>query len=497
MKLFPVRGGVHPEYRKELTSELSIVPLPMPERLYIPLQQHIGAPAEPLIAIGDRVRKGQMIARAQGAVSAPLHAPTSGKVVNIANLRAPHPSGLPQRTIVIEPDGLDEWTDLPAPVDPFSATPKEIAQRVAECGIVGLGGATFPSAVKLDLRSRHKLDILLINGAECEPYLTCDDRLMREFPAEVIDGIRIMAYTLGVPRIVIAIEDNKPQALDAMTGAAKPFQEISVVGVPVRYPMGSERHLTLAVTGRETPARKLTADVGVVVHNVATARAIHHAIRHGRPLLSRVVTISGRAIRKPKNVDVPIGALITDLISFCGGYATQPDRLIMGGPMMGAPLPTPDVSVVKGTSGVLALTRAETGEDAPQPCIRCGTCVDICPCGLVPVAMAAHIRKDDLDGAAKIGVQDCVSCGSCSYACPSHIPLVQFFNFAKGRLNALEKDRRKRDLNKRLADARNARLEKQAQAKAAALAARKAAAAKEKAAKEAAAAAAAPTEPQA
>ena len=205
-----------------------------------------------------------------------------------------------------------------------------------------------------------------------------------------------------------------------------------MVAIPAKYPMGSERHLTLAITGRETPARKLTADLGVVVHNVATARAVHQALRHGRPLIARVVTVSGRAMREPKNIEAPIGARVADLIDFCGGFAQRPERLIQGGPMMGSPLPGLDVPVVKGTSGILALTAEEMNERPSDPCIRCGSCVSICACGLVPMELAAHIRHDDLEGAADLGVMDCVSCGSCSWVCPSHIPLVHYFNYAKG-----------------------------------------------------------------
>ncbi|MCR4299765.1 MAG: electron transport complex subunit RsxC, partial [Gallionella sp.] len=315
MKLFPIRGGIHPEYRKEPTSEKTIVAMPMPAALYIPLQQHIGAPAEVLVSEGDMVKKGQMIARNQGTISASQHAPTSGRVSAVTQVAAPHPSGLPQTTIIIESDGKDEWADLPEPItDPFAADPHAIHERVAQSGIVGMGGAAFPSAVKLTLGTQKKLEILLLNGAECEPYLTCDDRVMREYPDEIIDGARIMAHALGTPRVVIGIERNKPQAIDIMTRAASAFAGIEVIGVPVEYPMGSERHLVQAITGRETPARKLTADLGVVVHNVATARAVHHAVRFGRPLVSRVVTVSGGAIREPNNVMTPIGARVADLV---------------------------------------------------------------------------------------------------------------------------------------------------------------------------------------
>jgi len=491
MKLFKVRGGIHPEYRKERTSECAIVALPLPAKLFLPLQQHIGAPAEPVVQAGECVKKGQLLAKGSGPVSAPTHAPTSGTIAAITEVTAPHPSGLPQLTIVLEPDGKDEWAALPAALDPATAEPDAIRARVAEAGIVGLGGATFPSAVKLSLGKQKPIETLLLNGAECEPYLTCDDRVMREYAAEVVDGARIMARVLGAPKIVVGIETNKPAAIAAMTEAAKAHGEITVVGVPVQYPMGSERHLVQAITGEETPAKKLTADLGIVVHNVGTARAVHHAVRFGRPLTSRIVTVSGGAIREPKNVEVPLGTLVSELVAFCGGLKEPPRRIVNGGPMMGQPLPNLDVPVVKGTSGILALTAEETNEQPSGPCIRCGACVTICPCGLVPVEMSAFIRKDNLEAAAKSGVMDCFSCGSCSYVCPSHIPLVHYFNYAKGALAAEERERKKQERTKELVEAHNIRVEAQAKAKReAALAA----AAAKKAQAEAAAAAAAATE---
>ncbi|MCK0513152.1 electron transport complex subunit RsxC [Aromatoleum buckelii] len=474
MKFYSIRGGVHPNYRKDLTSERPIVAMPLPERLFIPLQQHIGAPAEALVEAGDRVRKGQLIARSQGVVSAPKHAPTSGVIEAVSPLTAPHPSGLAQATIILVPDGKDEWASLPDPIaEPFDALPAAICERVAQAGIVGLGGAAFPSAVKLGLGRQHRLEILLINGAECEPYLTCDDRLMRERAKEIIDGARLMAHALGVPRVIVAVEANKPQAIESMTRAAEHFAEVSVIAVPVQYPTGSAHHLVLALTGRETPAAKRTADVGVVVHNVATARAVQQAIRHGRPLTHRVVTVSGGAMRAPNNIEAPIGAPVGSLVDFCGGFSTPPRRLVNGGPMMGEPLASLDVPVVKGTTGILALTAEEVGEQPASPCIRCGSCISVCPCGLSPVELAALIRRDRIDVAGKLGVMDCMACGSCAWACPSHLPLVQYFNYAKGRLNAEALAQRKIERTRTLVEAHNLRQEKAVAASQAVAAARK------------------------
>ncbi|MEI6560060.1 MAG: electron transport complex subunit RsxC, partial [Rhodospirillaceae bacterium] len=312
------------------------------------------------------------------------------------------------------------------------------------------------------------------NGAECEPYLTCDDRIMQERAEEVVDGARIMAHALTLSRIVIAIETNKPAAIGAMTRAAAAHAGVTVAPIPVQYPMGSERHLTKAITGRETPAGTLTADVGVVVHNVGTARAVREAVRFGRPLISRVITLSGAGLTRGMNVEVPLGTMVADLIDFCGGFkdGKAPHRLISGGPMMGQPLPALEVPVIKGTCGILALTEAEINEHPAGPCIRCGGCVSVCPCGLVPLEMATYIRHDKLEEAERIGVRDCVSCGSCSYTCPSHIPLVQYFNYAKGRLTAADRDRRKQERLKTLVEARRTRVERQVQAKRAAAAAK-------------------------
>ncbi|MGB0682318.1 MAG: electron transport complex subunit RsxC [Magnetovibrionaceae bacterium] len=480
MKLFKIRGGVHPKGRKELASEAPVTPVFIPDFLRVPLQQHIGAPADPIVAKGDLVKKGQLLASGQGMISAPVHAPTSGKVTKIGQYPAPHPSGLPGRTITIKPDGLDEWGEGLEPMDPETAKPADIAARVAECGIVGMGGATFPSSVKLNLGKRYDLHTLVINGAECEPYLTCDDRLMRDFTKEVCDGISIMRKTLEVKRAIIAIEKNKPQALAAMKEAAKEFEGLRVVGVPVQYPMGSEKHLVQTLTGLETPARGLTADIGVVVHNAATAKAVRDAIRLGRPLISRLVTLSGGAMKNPGTYDVLIGTTIEDLLAHAGGTTEEAERMILGGPMMGQPITQMRAPLVKGSNGVLALTAAESKPKTSTACIRCATCVSVCPCGLMPLEMAARIKKEQLDAAVDVGLMDCVACGSCSFACPSSIPLVQYFNYAKGKLTETQRAKHKTEETKRLAEARNVRMERIAKEKKEAMARKKAARAAQK-----------------
>ncbi|MBK1649927.1 electron transport complex subunit RsxC [Rhabdochromatium marinum] len=477
MRLFRLRGGVHPHDRKSLSAERPIESLPLPPLLHIPLQQHIGAAANPIVERRQKVAKGELIARAQGPVSAPIHAPTSGRIAGIGFYPANHPSGLSVRTISLQPDGEDRWVEgMEGVADPFALDAADIAKRVAAAGIVGLGGATFPAAVKLNLRNRYQLHTLVINGAECEPYLTCDDRLMREEAAAIVDGVRIMAHALGVEQLIIAIENNKPQAQQAMLTAAREDARIQVVGLPMHYPMGSEKHLVQALTGQETPARGLTADIGIVVHNPATAFAVHQALRSGRPLIDRVVTITGGAINEPRNLRVPIGTRIETLLEAGGGLREPPARLLSGGPMMGQVIPSSRAPVIKGTNGILALTAEETQQQPASACIRCGQCVEVCPCGLVPLEMAALIRAGNPKAAVDRGLLDCIACGCCAYTCPAHLPLVQFFAHAKGAMAERDRIKQKQTETKRLIEQRSARLEAIKQAKRAAMAARKKAA---------------------
>jgi len=484
-----IRGGVHPEPRKEATAEQPIdTSFPLPPMLYLALQQHVGQPAEPVIKVGDRVLKGQLLAVSQGAISAPVHAPTSGVVVDIMDYPAAHPSALPTPTLLLEPDGEDRWIDLPSEIDPFSLDPEEISLRVGAAGVVGMGGAAFPSKVKLSLGRRTHIQTLLINGGECEPYLTCDDRLMRERAREIVDGILIMLHGLGCQKAIVGIEDNKPEAYVAMRAASAALSGglVEVAQVPSLYPMGWDKQLIRYLTGKEVPAGGRATDVGVLMHNVGTAYAVQQAIRYRKPLISRIITVSGGAVGAPRNVEAPLGTPLASLLAYCGYQPENASRFVMGGPMMGDALPHPNVPLVKGACGILALTGEEVAASDAKSCIRCSRCVSVCPVGLLPLEMMTRIRAGQLESALGYGLKDCISCGSCSYVCPSEIPLVHYFKYANGELLSRDQANHKADQTKRLAEEKQARIARQKQEAAAAAAARKAAAKKPKITEEAA-----------
>lgn len=478
--------GVHPADHKRPASDVPTRKLPIPPRLHLMLSQHVGAPSRPIVLVGEKVKKGQLIAAAQGNISAPLHASTSGTISAIGEITAPHASGLTGMAISIDSDGEDAWIETEVIADPFSLSPEDIAKRVAAAGVVGLGGATFPSSVKLNLGRRSKIDTLIMNGSECEPYLSCDDRLMRDRAADIVTGIRLMLISTGAGEARVGIEDNKPEAIAAMREAAARFDNVSIFPVPARYPMGSDRQLIVELTGREVPSDARAADVGVIVHNVGTAYAVQQAVCLGRPLLSRVMTLNGGAAATPGNYEVPLGTLISDLVAFTGGTRGDVAKLVMGGPMMGTILPHMRVPVIKGTSGILLLDAKEAAGGEVEDCIRCGSCVKACPMGLLPLEMSARIRNDEMDAAADLGLADCIACGCCAYVCPSHIPLVQYFYHAKGDLYARERTKLRTEATKKMALQRQERLEREQREKVEAAAKRKA----ERAAAAAAAAAA-------
>ena len=469
--------GIHPADHKRPAADAPLRVMPVPAKLYLPLQQHLGSPSRPVVLVGQKVKKGELIAEAQGMVSAPVHAPTSGTIVAVTEITAPHPSGLALQAIILEADGQDAWVDLQGCDDPFALAPAEIGKRVAAAGVVGLGGAAFPSAVKLTGASRSSVSTLVMNGGECEPYLSCDDRQMRDRAAEMVDGIRIMLHATGAKVALVGIEDNKPEAIAAMQAAAAGLTAVQIRPVPARYPMGSEKQLIQVLTGREVPADGRAFDVGVLVHNVGTALAVRTAIREGKPLISRVITVNGNCMANPGNIEVRIGTLAEEVIAFAGGLKGEGiglARRVMGGPMMGMQIPHWRVPVVKGSSGILAFDAVEVAEQAPNPCIRCGSCVKACPMGLLPLEMSARIRNEAYDEAIGLGLKDCIACGCCAYVCPSKIPLVQYFVHAKGELAAQDRSKLRNDATKKLAQQRQERLEREAREKAEAAAKRKA-----------------------
>lgn len=477
IRLHDFPGGLHLDYRKDLSTQSPIRDAGLPAELILPLSQHIGGGAEPRVKVGDRVRRGQTLADAQGAVSAPIHAPTSGTVTAIESRQVPHPSGLSADCIVLMPDGADqpldapEWTSSTDFRQLDGAQIRDIARRA---GIVGLGGAAFPSAIKLN--PGRAVHTLIINGAECEPYISCDQMLMTEQAADIVLGIQVVLHALNTPRCLVGIEDNKPLAIRALSDAAQADPRIHIVVVPTRYPQGGEKQLIQTLTGLEVPSEGLPLDLGIVCHNPGTVRAIARAVCFGEPLIERVVTVTGEAITAPQNFRVRIGTPMQWLIDQAGGFKTTPERLLMGGPMMGFGLPSLAVPVVKATNCVLALTaeRARPAEVA-QPCIRCGDCVTVCPARLLPQQLYWHARAKEYEQAESLNLFDCIECGCCTLVCPSHIPLVQYYRHAKTEIAAAEAEKRQADAARLRHDARQARLDREEKAKEAARARKKAA----------------------
>ncbi len=458
-------GGLRLAGRREVSTDASAEPVPIPATLILPLQQHIGTRAKPLVSVGDRVLKAQPIAEADGYVSAYLHAPTSGRVAAIKRLPVPHPSGLSARCIVIDTDGEETWWDqLPEPCSEYAALDAhELRTRIRSAGIVGLGGAAFPSAVKLNPGPDRKLDLLVLNGAECEPYITCDDVLMRTRAREVITGAAIMCRSLGIEHCVVGIEDDMPAAIGALEEAQSEFArdaDIRVQPVPTVYPTGGEKQLLQVLTGREVPSDGIPADIGIVCHNVGTAAAVYDAIARGLPLMHRFVTVTGHGVRRPRNVEALLGTPVSHLIEHCGGYAPDVARLILGGPMMGFAASTDEVPIVKGTNCVLAATYDDiTPVRTPVPCIRCGACAEVCPVTLLPQQLYWFARAKDFDKVQDYNLFDCIECGCCAAVCPSHIPLVQYYRYAKTEIWTQERERQKSDMARRRFDFRLERIE--------------------------------------
>lgn len=431
MKAASFPGGVHPEYNKEFTSARPVETPELPPIVVLPLSQHLGAPCNPVVNKGDEVKTGQVVGEPAGFVSAPIHASVSGKVTEVGS-RA-HPLGAELPAVVIESDGKDEWEKMAPISDPLNAEPKVLKDRIRDAGLVGMGGAAFPTHVKLSPPKEKPIDAVLLNGAECEPYLTADDLLMRDRPVEILKGFELVKTVLNAKRACVCVEENKPEAIEILGREVGAFRGLELVPLRVKYPQGGEKQLIEAVLGRQVPAGGLPMDCGVVVHNVGTCAGIHDAVYEGKPFVERITTLTGSAITRPSNLKVRMGTLLSHLIDHCGGFSVPPGKVIMGGPMMGMAVHNPDVPVVKGTSGVLVQRPEGVLEGGYVACIRCGMCVRTCPIRLTPNEMGNHAQMAHWEEVEALDLMDCIECGCCAFVCPSYRPLVQFFRQAKAK----------------------------------------------------------------
>ena len=439
-KLWDFHGGVHPKFNKEMSNQLAIKIAETPSQLIVPLKQSMGSGADPIVAEGDRVFKGQVIAQQTGQLSATVHAPSSGVVTQIAEKQIPHASGLSGLCIVIDTDGKDDWGKHKlTPYKDFKEHSIEVLlERIQACGIVGLGGAAFPTTLKVDSKSRPNLKTLIVNGAECEPYISCDDRIMRERAPEILQGLDILQHMLQPDEILIGIEDNKPEAIKAFENIIAHHDHIEVIAIPTKYPSGGEKQLIEILTGLEVPSGGRPRDLGLLCLNPATIHSIFKAVIHGEPLISRIVTVTGNGIQNPQNIEALMGTSFSHLAAQAGGYTDKAEHLIMGGPMMGFALEDDTAPIVKATNCALFISSEELNESNSEyaqqptlPCIRCGKCMDVCPVNLLPQQLYWHIRAKDLEKAQQHNLRDCIDCGCCSYVCPSHIPLVDYYRYAK------------------------------------------------------------------
>ncbi|MGB3609192.1 MAG: electron transport complex subunit RsxC [Cellvibrio sp.] len=495
IRIRDIPGGIHPPEHKDQSLRLPLGSVPLPPQLVVPVSQHIGEPATPVVSVGERVLTGQLIAAANGVFSANIHAPSSGTVIAVEDRMLTHPSGMSDTCIVIETDGKDEWIPL-QPCEDYHALDKAALQeKIRLAGVAGLGGAGFPTAVKLNPRSTEVIDTLIINGAECEPYITADDMLMQTRADEIIAGTLMISHLLHEPKdLIIGLEDNKPKALAALQKAAEGTR-VQVVEFPTKYPSGGAKQIIQILTGREIPTDHHSAYIGVICLNVGTVAAAWRAVRYGEPLISRITTVVGEALEVQRNVEVRIGTPIDFVLAQHGFDAKKASRLIMGGPMMGFTLPSPSVPVIKTTNCILAPTLKELPPPAPaQACIRCGLCADACPASLLPQQLFWYAQAEDMEKLQAHNLFDCIECGACSYVCPSNIPLVQYYRAAKGSIRQHEQEKEKSDRSRRRFEFRQQRIAKEEAEKEAKRLARKQAAeeAKQKLAEKAAAAAPAP-----
>jgi len=427
------RHGIHPPESKELTAHLPIHRMPFPDEVVLPVRQHAGKPAKPVVKKGDHVLRGDVVAAADGFVSAPVHASSSGTVTAIEMW--PHPDGSTDLAIRIAVDKYSAQLPRPRIVPKWEGlSPDAVVRAVQDGGVVGLGGAAFPTHVKLRPPKDTRIDTLIVNGAECEPYLTTDHRIMVEYPERVQFGVRIMLHTLGAKRAILGVERNKPDAIEALRRTLPTDLDVTVLPLTVKYPQGAEKMLINSVLGLEVPSGKLPAHCGVVVQNVGSVASIAEIFETGLPLIERIVTVTGHGVRRPANLIVPVGTKLRELIDACGGMTADAGEVMVGGPMMGIAQANLDAPVIKGTTGIVVLTRAEVRDARSYPCIHCGRCLDACPMFLNPSMLGELARVSRYEDMEAMRVMDCMLCGSCAYVCPSNIPLAQLFQQSKAAI---------------------------------------------------------------